>query len=615
MNTFVIGWALVAPVDLDGATAAVTSVVDELAFLERASIRTWRSPSGNVAVVTAGHSQEQAVASYVQFESSRMALFAGRPIRWTPEGDADGRGPLDPCFYLAPSEQWAETLSGRCTAARYDEDTGHLDVYTDPLGAYPVYSAEAGGTRWFSNRPSILAAILGRRGQNTHALATFLGCGWSLGGATVWDGVERLPRASLHRFGGRDGAATHKATPLLPIESIASYFGVGWDPGEAARVLVATVRALADWPGRKLSVGLTGGRDSRLVFAACVAAGLDFDAETIAFPSMRGFPDTNDVVVARRVAEVCGRALSIEMPVPGSGVRGSARVLRLISSGLVSLGDTGLLTPPESGVPLRLTQSGQGGEIARAEFGIGENSTAKLVDGLFRHIVPAWPRPIVTSDAMQTVRDYVVSWVGEHLERGVAPSNIPDVFYLLERMSNWAGPAHSVYDSVNDVTSPLWTTRLLPYQFGLPAPEREREFFHLRLLEALVPELARLPFAGVNPRWPTFPTRRSSNTQRYRMLAFKITREFRRRASAAYRRRRDPSAGDPLLAEAMDEARECALAMPSHPAWDVLDRSRVHRLLSQAPSTLDPRRQRYVWRLVTIFAAENDARPTHELHR
>lgn len=600
MYVFLIGWREQGRVEPQAATTTLRAFAGELAPLDPGAIETWESPGGNVSVAAVGHLPEQVSISYSHFEQSRMALFAGRPIHWEQSGEANGRDPLDPRFYLAPPEQWMHSLDGRCTAVRYDDADGSLDVYSDPLGAYPVYSAKGGdGTLWLTNKPALLTELLGLRELNARALASFVTCSWAFGGDTLWKGIDRLPRASLHRFRRSGG---HDAVPLLPAQTIGSSFGSGADGHEAARTLVETVRANADWPGRPMHVPLTGGRDSRVVFAAAVAAGIDFEATTTAFPHAPGFPDTVDVNLARRLAAESGRVHVITQPEPGLGIRESVRLLRLLANGAVSVGTTGALTPPAAASPLPLIQSGQGGEIGRAYYGIGAGSAEELAQSIYRHLVPPLPRPLVTREAEELVRTYVVDWARDRLEEGIAPADVPDAFYLLEKMAHWAGPSMGVYEWTTDTLSPLWTSRLLPYEIGLPPEQREREFFHLRVLEELSPALAQIPFNGAPPRWPGFPSRRSSRFQHYRVLAAKIAQELQRRGQAYLARR--PDAGDAFTAEALVETRRYALDAPSHPAWEVLDRKRVVRLLSKAPATFDPRSRRYLLGLATIFAGE-----------
>jgi hypothetical protein len=176
---------------------------------------------------------------YCITEGGRYALFSGRPIRWDGE-EADGRSVLDPSIYLdgVPSDldgRYAVVVDGEVTA--------------DPLGAYPVYRLGP----WVSNSPAALLAVGGDLPLSLDALAGVLGGGWSLSGDPVWQGIERVPWRG--------------AGLLAP--------GSGFDAERAARLLVAAVRALADWPGRPNVVLATGGRDSRLIVAAAVAAGVD----------------------------------------------------------------------------------------------------------------------------------------------------------------------------------------------------------------------------------------------------------------------------------------------------------------------------------------------------
>jgi hypothetical protein len=599
VNVFLVEWAPLEGADLSSVTSALTAYVDEVPFLSAAEIRSWRSPDGSVAVATASHSEQEAAARYAAFDEERFALYAGRPIRWGPDGEADGVSALDPRSYLSPPQGWAEALGGRCTVVRYDRESATLEVFTDTLGSYPVYSTTEDGKSWISNSAAILDSVVGGRSLNTRSLASFLACNWVLGGGTLWDGIVPLPPASVHRY-RRDRSVSSERR--LTVESRVAAAGRGLDAHEASRVLVSTIRAMADWPGRPVRVPLSGGRDSRLVFAAALRAGFDFETVTTAFPNLSDYPETVDVVLARRIAETYGRSHSVAPPEPGLSVRQSARLLRLAANGLVSLATTGVLRGYEPGRPLPLYQSGQAGEISRRAYvyAFDADSPAKIGEAIYKQFVGALPRPIVNGDAKQVVAEHLSGWIDEHLEQGLALRDLPDVFYLSERLANWAGPSHRVYDYVNDLTSPLWEPALLPHALALPADDREHELFHLRLLEVLAPGLAQIPFDGLAPRWPGHRQTASARAQRYRVLWSRIARELRRRRQAM----RDTAAGDPLLEEGLSLARECVSALPGHPAWDVLDRKRVLGLVKRNPASFDPRSRRLLLDLVSVFAAE-----------
>jgi hypothetical protein len=139
---------------------------------------------------------------------------------------------------------------------------------------------------------------------------------------------------------------------------------------------------------------------------------------------------------------------------------------------------------------------------------------------------------------------------------------------------------------MTDITSPLWTPRLLPHEFGLPATERSRELFHFHVLNTLSPELTRIPFGDSNPSWPTFGQTRPARGQRFRVLAAKARREMRRR----YELRVSRPVGDRGvvgLAHAAALAREHA-PDASDGVWEVLDRKRTLALLAKSPSTRCP---------------------------
>ena len=253
--------------------------------------------------------------AYTHFESDRVAFFSGRPITWTDEFEADGRMPLDARFFLGDPDKWSEALDGRCVAARYDDTTSTLDLYTDPLGSYHLYATERDGTSWFSNNSELLRRLTGARAMNPLVVASLVGCGWSFGGQSLWDGVRRLP-PGVYRL--RPGAPDARRE-LLPARSIGLFLDRGLDAEAAGRTLVAAVRALADWPGRPCYLGLTGGRDSRLVFAGALHAGIEFEPRIIVGSEVE--PETPDVQTARLVCESVGRTLRVASSRPAASRR------------------------------------------------------------------------------------------------------------------------------------------------------------------------------------------------------------------------------------------------------------------------------------------------------
>jgi hypothetical protein len=556
VNLFLIGWSPSGDADAAAAERALGALLERLPFFGGEPIERWLAGSGEVALACVGHPPESVGAvRYVDFDDSGMALYSGRPFRWTGEFEADGRGPLDPRFFRRPASHWTEDLDGRFTAARYDDRDGALEVYSDPLGAYPVFSGTADGTRWISNSAELVRTVLGTREIDLSVLAALLATGWSLSGEPVWKGVRRLPRGSVLTL--RAGVPD-SASELLPLDRVAALPGAGFEPESAARVLVATTAALADWPGRPSVLQLSGGLDSRLLFAAGLRANVEVEVVTY------GAPDLPDVRVAGELCAATGTPHELRSADPGGALHvdtgDTARLLGLTSGGAISLEDAGgYFSAPASTLPLLF--NGQGGEIARAYYGNGEQlARGDLVNQLFRAV--AQSGEILTAPGRELVVRELDLAVEEALAAGVTPGDVPDVFYLERRMGAWAATGHGCVEYVKgDTICPLWSRRLLEQQLGPSPREREEERFPHATLQALAPELAAIPYAEPAPR-----------AQRPNGFAAVHTK----------------------VAEAI-------AAHPAHPAWKVLGRDYVRDLLASNPEALEAQQRRHVWRLGTVF--------------
>ena len=595
MNLFVLGWSDGGRVGVREAERALAGLVERLPFFEREAVETWAAPDGGVALAWIAHEPDRVGGvRYVHAEQERLALFCGRPIRWVDELEADGRVPLDPRHYLAPAADWAPALDGRCAAVRYDGPSRTLELFSDRTGAYPLFATEARGTRWFANNAEALRSIHGGSEVDPLALAGLLGGGWSLTGHPLWAAVRRLEPGVVLSLGPEG----ERRRELSAADRLGDLFGSGFDAGVASRLVVAALTALCDWPERPNVLPVTGGRDSRLVLAAGCAGGLDFDVVTA------GHPDHPDVRVGRRLAEVAGRPHRIwNPPSPGGNVLSdpdrAARIVGLLSSGTASLADApGYPLGPRPG-PLVLWHSGQGGEIARTQYGLGRRRVARR---LYRKFVARRPgrREIIGRAAREALRADLDRWTADQLAAGVAPIDIPDAFYVLRRMGTWAGPGHGCVEPVQDTTSALWSHRLLPHQLGMPAAERTLETFHLRLVEILAPELVGVPFAD-GRTWKALEPWHSRRLARLSYVAERGRGELRARVRRPPRPLADAAAPPDPFPVVLAETRERLFSVDDQPLWRALDRDRTRRLLESDPSSLDEVRCWYVWRVASLL--------------
>jgi hypothetical protein len=541
-------------------TRALTALAEKLPFFPGRPVESWQS--GPFAAAWVQHEGMW----YVHTDGERLALFSGRPFAWS------GRDVLDPAFWLEPSR---EELDGRFASVRWDGSDMH--VLTDPLGAYPLYVTESGGTRYVSNSAEALREIRGTSAPALESLAGLLGGGWPLEGQPMWEGVTRV----------------NTPAPLaVPAD--------GFDADRAAGNLTDAVRGLAGWPGRPDIVPVTGGRDSRLVLGAALAAGIDFETRT------GGEPGHPDVETGRALAEAAGVPWRLLEHDPYGSVAGdwrrAAELLHLTASGTASLSDAaGFPFGPRPG-PLGVWHTGQGGEVSRAYYGTGAGLDRDgLVEKLYRAFTGRRPgrTEILGGRGRAIVQGQIGRFVDDALASGAQPVDVPDLFYLWRRMGTWAGPTHGAVEYVRDTTSPLWSRRLVQDQLGLPAEDRAREVFHLRVLERLAPQLVDIPFGDGRP-WPARQSAAGLRARKAGTLARKVRGELGRRTHAT--RGAGSSAPDPF-APTLGGIRHLVVSQPEHPAWELLDRRRVHDLLGSDAAALDTMSRYYAWRLATVFSA------------
>lgn len=330
MNLFLIGWRPSGGADPRVAETHLRGLVARLPPPRLVAFERWVAPSGRLVMTCAAHESDRVGGiRYAHLERDRLAVFSGRPFR-------------------------------------------------DSLGAYPLFSGQAGGTRWISNSAELVRRVLGTRDLDLSAVAGLVGAGWSLSGEPVWARVRRIPPGvALALRADRPDTETRQ----LPLEEIAGMAGGGFDPEQTARLLVAGIGALADWPGRPVVLQLSGGCDSRLLLAAAIACGIDVEVVST------GEPDLPDVGIARQLCAAVDVKHQLRPRDPGAalyvGLPDTARFLSLTSGGAISLEDAaGYFTATDGA--MRLLLNGQGGEIARAYYGNGDGlGRDELVRKLF----------------------------------------------------------------------------------------------------------------------------------------------------------------------------------------------------------------------------------------
>jgi len=392
----------------------------------------------------------------------------------------------------------------------------------------PVYVAEVPGGVILSDRATRAAWTARRLGHHDPMhLCALLNLGFPVGSVTPFRKVSALPPATtLHVLSGTlSGTTTPIRSPVTPADPDAAhrnpdairdsrgviqpYTGHGLDgrAATAANALVAAVAPLRE-AGVPVEVSLTGGKDSRLVIAAMIAAGVPVRART------HGFPDHPDVVIAAEIARRLGVEHEVRMPAaPGEeiDVLGRIRATVLVADGMLSAFEN--VGRPDPQPSAAVTAGGHGGELLRG--GYAETAAGRLAvaspHGLRTAIEPA-RRAARAAELLRrlttrhlgllrrgTAASYLVSLAPWSAALARGPLQALDDFYLVNRAGRWSAAARQAYLIRESLIQPLFDERVVLAARAVPIADRVSGGLSRAVLAELCPALLDVPLAGKAP--------------------------------------------------------------------------------------------------------------------
>ena len=372
--------------------------------------------------------------------------------------------------------------AGRSQAGSIWAEAAAVRARTGLARVDPVYLAEVPGAVVLSDRASWAAAVTGRLRDFDPALAgAFLSLGYPLGGVTPFRGVRalhggRIVRVAGGRFRVRDD---HDRT---------GHQEHGPGPDGVAGTLTEAVRPLGE-----AELSLTGGKDSRLVAAALVAAGVPFRART------HGFASHPDVIVAGMIAGRLGLEHTVTEPAAPGGlgpaeVLGRIRATVLVSDGMLSaFENVGRPDQPPASGPVQA--GGHGGELLRggyAQPAWGRRWSAAAAVELFRRMTTRRVGLLRPAAA----RSYLAGLTPSAARLARGPLRGLDDFYLANRAGRWSAAARQAYLIRAPLAQPLFADPVVRAARAVPLRDRLGDRLHRDVLARLCPGLLDIPLAG-----------------------------------------------------------------------------------------------------------------------
>jgi hypothetical protein len=425
-------------------------------------------------------------------------------------GDRPGAGgPKAPrslagTIWVDPSDGLGAPLRARTSLTRID----------------PVYAAGVPNAVILSDRAMWAAAVAGRLTDHDplHACALLGGPGFPVGAVTPFTGVRAL-----------DGgiSAEVRACKLVLVPDAGGRGGnapAGPGPAGVAEALVAAVSPLRELT-EPVELSLTGGKDSRLVVAALMAAGVPVRAKT------HGFAAHPDVTVAAEIA----RRLHIEHVVrePASpeakiDVVTRIRATVLVADGMLSAFEN--VGRPDHSPSSVVTAGGHGGELLRGGYAetagaghpaagtIGSVKRAARAAELLRRLTARNVALLRPGHAARYLAS-LTPWSAAALAHG--PLRALDDFYLVNRAGRWSAAARQAYLLRENLVQPLFDDGVVRAARQVPLADRVRGALPAAVLRELRADLADIPYAGKPARGAvpsTFDWRRQYGNQVARFL-------------------------------------------------------------------------------------------------
>lgn len=558
-------------------------------------------------------------AGRVEQLASRAGAAAARSLPFrtgllsTSWMSADGR-----CFLHAWSNERSEPTPNVMSGAAGSGAvlvSGHLEG-TLPGPDLPDEALAAAGGVWSvgtvedTGAGSRVRAATCASGAEQLFLARFDG-GWALGNRALLLHLfcePAGPRPDLVGLAGvaLTGYCTTDRTAFAGVEAVPVGTTVTLTPGRPpvtrtwtdgrfhATATADLVQALLDSVGSlratstPVRLGLTGGRDSRLVAAVLVRAGVPVDCHTA------GFDDDPDVVVARQVAALVGVDHRVTAPY-GATIAGDAvdvdvdarlREAVVLADGMLGAYDR--VGRIDDRFQRGLTPfSGAGGEILRGYYAgaLAETTDDAVVRHLRFRLLTGADR--LAPEVRTAYRADVEPWFAAARSQGPVAL---ERFYVEQRTRRWTGAARGSASIGSLARRPFLDNRVVALVRSLPLAARTSEEVVARAMDGLVPGLSGLRFAGHRWRFDVEPAPDGPEHDAWRQRA---PLSGRHGDQTTFSWRTDlPGVREHLRQRVLDAGGA---------TWDLLDRRQVERFLAQEPAGRADTIRR--WHLATVATA------------
>ena len=502
---------------------------------------------------------------------------------------------------------WAPQLGRFCERPEFPGDVGQLSgtfaavhmrsrgagyVFADPFSIGNVYLVERPSYAVFSSRAAIAAWLAAPKGHTPRRDP--VGIGWLGFAGVILDDVTGFEGVRLLRQCARielDESGNHVVRSAVHP---AHWYPELVAPEEAAAIarqdLEAEVGAISEMTVGPILADLTGGKDSRMILAAMLSAGV---ADRYRF-STAGPPDLPDVRIADQLVGMFGLTRARPLPLPTTEAErwrvcereddlGVDRRFVFGTSGMCTLWSAERINVPSVEVKL----NGVGGEPWYTNYpASGKLARLDQFHGWLYAGQKIGHAGLVAAEARAHYESVIADMAEQLCEGSRTPQDAVNKYYLRVRMRRWFGTLLEV-DRRNRVL-PLFSAPAIAAAFGLGSHWRHAQFLPYSVMAATDPRLVTTPFAAdvwpkalgelvdsplLTPALLSSPGRPVSGTGDEPKTVDGRPSEPKRNVST------DKRAA--TASTRLERFRLLVIDDPSHPLFDVLDREAVRRAVDR----------------------------------
>lgn len=392
-----------------------------------------------------------------------------------------------------PDAAWPDDISGEYAVARLHAD-GTLIAFSDRAGLHQLFHGPS-GFYVAASRAALAAAVTGDRTPDPDGLTWLAAIGYRAGTATAYRTVTQLAQGHILTI-GPDGQTIRPAPSPLTALTAERGYSPALDPmlDEGITQARAAIRLGVGAEG-PIDLPITGGKDSRVILALCLAEGLRDRLRLFT----RGYAGHPDVIVGQGIADALGLPHRREPP-HGSdepAYWSRARFFEKLmaqtwqTDGMV--GGWDLILGERVAAETLIT--GHMGEVLKAY------SKKPLPEGkldpetMVRLQAPFDPMGLLRPEAHERLCAQLREQMELARRDGASEADLPDIFYYRNRIPNWLGAIRAIKSFERQPVVPLGAPALRRLAFRLTAEERKAELLHYKIIERCAPDLLDLPFA------------------------------------------------------------------------------------------------------------------------